>query len=376
MINKKRLIKLTQQLIRINSENPPGREKEIAQFLQAYLRRLGLEAKIYEFKKGRANLVAAISAAGRGKTLLITPHLDTVPAGKSWSRNPFGAAVKKNRIYGLGATDCKGNLAVAVEALNSLLEEKRVLDYNLVFAATADEECGSNLGLAAFLKKGILRPDAAVVLDADDFNIIVAQKGLLQIKVKIEGRRAHAAYPERGVNAIDKAIAIIRRLKGNKFAYPRNKYLKSPTVNTGTIRGGDKVNIVADWCEFELDFRFLPGMASGDLLRRIKKVIGSYTKDYRLEIEGLQQPYSLKRGHPLVLGLKKAMRKFKLKPEVKGSEGATVITFFKEKGVPAVATGFGCSGCAHVSDEFADTGRLYKGALVLEEFLKESLWKE
>lgn len=375
MINKKRLIKLARQLIRINSENPPGYEKEIARFLRGYLQGLGLRAKIYEFKKGRSNLVANLASTGRKKSLLITPHLDTVPAGRNWSLDPFSATVKKSRIYGLGATDCKGNLAAAVEALNSLLEEKRVLDYNLIFAATADEECGSVLGLLPLLKRGILRPDAAVVLDADDFNIIVAQKGLAQIKVKIEGRRAHAAYPWRGVNAIDKALEIIRRIRAHKFSYRRNKYLKGPTVNVGTIRGGDKVNIVADWCEFELDFRFLPGMPVGSILSQVKNIIRKHTKKYRLDLEGLQQPYSISPFHPLVLHLTQAMRRLRIEPAVQGSEGATVITFFQERGIPAVATGFGRDGCAHVSDEFIDIDRLHKGAQVLEAFLKESLWK-
>ncbi|MFH0936009.1 MAG: M20 family metallopeptidase [Candidatus Omnitrophota bacterium] len=375
MINKRRLIKLTRQLIRINSENPPGNEKRIARFLRGYLQGLGLRAKIYEFKKGRSNLVATLAAAGRKKSLLVTPHLDTVPAGRNWSLDPFSATIKKSRIYGLGATDCKGNLAAAVEALNSLLEEKRVLDYNLILAATADEECGSVLGLLSLLKKGILHPDAAVVLDADDFNIIVAQKGLAQIKVKIEGKRAHAAYPWRGVNAIDKAADIIRRIRGHKFSYRRNKYLKGPTVNVGTIRGGDKVNIVADWCEFELDFRFLPRMSAGSILRQVENIIRKHTKKYRLEIEGLQQPYSISPLHPMVLHLKQAMRKLKIEPAIQGSEGATAITFFHQRGIPAVATGFGGAGCAHMSDEFIDIDRLHKGAQVLEEFLKESLWK-
>jgi succinyl-diaminopimelate desuccinylase len=100
MVNKKRLIKLTRHLIGINSENPPGGEKRIADFLRRYLQGLGIRAKIYEFKKGRSNLVAYLPCAGRKKSLLITPHLDTVPAGKSWSLDPFSARIKKGRIYG------------------------------------------------------------------------------------------------------------------------------------------------------------------------------------------------------------------------------------------------------------------------------------
>jgi len=69
-------------------------------------------------------------------------------------------------------------------------------------------------------------------------------------------------------------------------------------------------------------------------------------------------------------GLKKAMRKIGVRPRVEGSEGATVITFFQDKNIPAIATGFGCEGCNHIADEYVKISNLYKGAKVLQEFLK------
>ena len=386
MINKNRLIKLAQQLISINSQNPGGNEFQIARFVRGYLRKFGLKARIYEFKKRRSNVVATLKGRNKRYSLLITPHLDTVPAGKSWKRDPFGAEIVKDRIYGLGATDCKGNLACALEAINSIVEEKTILDYNLIFAATADEETGSSLGLLPLLDKKILKPDAALVLDADNFEIIVTQKGLMHLKLKIQGKRAHGAYPERGVNAIDIAIDIIREIKAHKFSYAKNRYLRPPTINLGTIRGGDKVNIVADWCEFELDFRFLPGSQAKDLLTIIKGIINKHTKKTsrhngipqnagKIEIEGIQEPYCISNTHPLVVHLKKAMRKIKVKPIVKGSEGATVMTFFQHKNIPAVACGFGAKGSAHIADEYARIDDLYKGAYALAQFLKNYQFK-
>jgi succinyl-diaminopimelate desuccinylase len=376
MVNQRRLIKLAKKLIKINSQNPPGDEFCIAEFVKAYLDNLGINAKIYAFRSRRSNIVAHLKGRDNRHSLLITPHLDTVPAGQSWSANPFSAKIRKNRIYGLGATDCKGNLACALEAINSIVEDRVLLDYRLVFAATADEESGSGLGLKPLLDKNILKPDAAVVLDSDDFGIIVTQKGLLHLKVKIQGKRSHGAYPDRGINAIDIAIGIIREIKAHKFPYKRNKYLRPPTLNVGTIQGGDKVNIVADWCEFELDFRFLPGTQTKDLLKYIKYVIKKHAKEFGIEIEGIQRPYSINGNHPLVVCLKKAMRKIKVRPVIEGSEGATVITFFQGKNIPAVASGFGSSGCAHMTDEYVKIENLYKGALVLEEFLRSYNFKD
>lgn len=370
MVNRKRLTALTQKLIRINSQNPPGDEFQIAGFVKNYLKYLGLQAKTYEFKKRRTNVIAVLKGKSNKHSLLITPHLDTVPAGKNWAMKPFAGKIQGKRIFGLGATDCKGNLACALEAIKSIVEKRISLNYNLIFAATADEESGSDLGLIPLLNKKILKPDAAVVLDSDDFDIIVTQKGLMHLKVKIQGKRAHGAYPWRGINAIDIAIDIIKEIKAEKLPYKENKYLRPPTINTGTIHGGDKVNVVADWCEFELDFRFLPGMCAKGLLKTLKNTIRKHTKKFKIEIEGIQEPYSINQSHSLVKCITKAMRKFKVKPQIKGSEGATVITFFQNKNIPAIATGFGCEGCAHTADEYVKIDNLYKGALVLEEFLK------
>ena len=370
MIKRERLIKLTRKLIQIDSQNPPGDESRIAKFVKNYLDNLGLKTKIYEFKKRRSNVVAVLGGRDKKHALLVTPHLDTVPAGKNWRFSPFKSKIYKGKIYGLGATDCKGNLACALEAINSLVEARIVLNYNLVFAATSDEESGSNLGLVPLLDKGILKPDAAVVLDSDDFEIIVTQKGLVHLKINLQGVRAHGAYPWRGINAIDIAIDILKELKTHKFFYTKNKYLRPPTLNIGTIKGGDKVNVVADWCEFELDFRFLPGMSEREILKELKNIIQRHTQKFKIEIEGIQKPYRIDEGHPLVRSLAQTIRNVGLRPIIKGSEGATTITFFQNKNIPAIATGFGSQGCAHSADEYVKIDNLYKGAMVLEEFLK------
>lgn len=369
MVNKKRIIWLIRKLIQINSENPPGDEYRIACFVKSYLEELGLKTKTYEFKKRRTNVIAYLGKK-KGPSLVISPHLDTVPHGGSWRFDPFKGAIYRNKIYGLGATDCKINLACALEAINSIVENKARLDYRLIFAATADEECGSGLGLIPLLEKNIIRADAAIILDADEFDIIVTQKGLIHFKVKIQGRRAHGAYPWRGINAIELATNIIRDLKAHKFTFKKNKFLKPPTVNIGTIKGGDKVNIVADWCEFEVDFRYLPGMSYEHCFNQVKSIIKKHVKKFKIEIGAQQEPYYINEDNPLVANIKRAMHKLKIKTIVKGSEGATVMAFFEHKKIPAVATGFGSRGCAHVANEYVKIDNLYKGALALEELIK------
>ena len=367
MINKKRLIKLTQELIRINSENPPGKEAKIGAFIKSAMRKAGLKViKTYTFASGRPNIIGILKGKGSKGALLLSPHIDTVPAGKNWKHNPFGASLEGDKLFGRGATDCKGNLAVCLEVINSLIEDKTKLNRDLIIAATVDEETGSKEGMIKLLGKKILNPDFALILDSDDFDCIVAQKGLIHFKVKLFGKKAHGAYPQRGINAIERGAEVILELKNFKFDFEPHPYLKAPTVNIGKICGGEKVNIVADFCEFEVDVRFLPGMDAREILRQVKKIVRAKIKKFSIDVDSIQQPYEISKDNPLVACLLDADRKFSLH----GSEGATVITFFKKFNIPAVATGFGQGGCAHIADEYVKISSLFRGAQALEKFIK------
>jgi acetylornithine deacetylase/succinyl-diaminopimelate desuccinylase-like protein len=174
-----------------------------------------------------------------------------------------------------------------------------------------------------------------------------------------------------GNNAISMAVDILKDLKDKKFIFRKNRHLRPPTLNIGTIKGGDKVNIVADWCEIELDFRFLPGMSEAVILKGLENIVKKYSRKYKIEIQGIQKPYEIEENHLLVKSLSRAMSRLNIKPKIKGSEGATTVTFFQDKMIPAIATGFGSGGSAHASDEYVKVNNLYRGACVLEKFLKE-----
>jgi succinyl-diaminopimelate desuccinylase len=377
VINKDRLVRLTRKLIQINSENPPGNEYPLARFVAGKLRSCGFQVKSYEFARRRTNIVATLKGAPSGRegmsakgSVLFSPHLDTVPAGRGWKFKPFSAQVSAGKIFGRGASDCKGNLAVGLEVMHSLAEGQVRLKRDIIFAATADEEAGSGLGIIPLIKKGILRPSAAVILDSDDFSVIVAQKGLIHFKIRVFGKKAHGAYPHLGINAIEIAARIINDLKKYRFSYRRHPLLKAPTVNIGTIKGGDKVNMVADYCEFEVDLRFLPGMKAKDILRKIRSIAQRRAGKFKIIVDGIQQPCEINKDNPLVKTLLCANRRLGKKAKLEGSEGATVISFFLQKHIPALATGFGKEGTAHATNEYAVIDDLYQGARVLEEFIK------
>ena len=376
MINKARLTAILTKLLKINSANPPGSEVAVADFVARDLKSIGLDIKIYSFAKNRPNVVATLKGAwprakAAREALLLTPHYDTVPFGNGWKFDPLGAEIQKGRIYGRGASDDKGNCAVGMEALHSLVEDGVRLQRDIVFAATADEETGSKLGVIPLLKKGILRPKAAMILDSEEFEAIIAQKGLFHCRVQIFGKKAHGAYNWLGVNAIEIAARVINRLKKHQFKYKKHSLLVPPTKNIGTIRGGDKVNIVADFCEFSLDIRFMPGMKAEGVLKEIKSIVAKETKDFKVVIDDTQKPYGIDATHPFVKTYVDACRKLGFKAQLKGSQGATVITFFQDYGIPAFSTGWGSHGVIHANDEYAEIKTLHNGAKVLEAFIKE-----
>jgi len=376
MINKERLIAILIKLIKINSANPPGNETAVADFVARDLKSIGMDIKIYSFAKNRPNVVATLKgswprAKAAREALLITPHYDTVPFGKGWKFDPLGAAISKGRIYGRGASDDKGNCAVGMEALHSLVEDGVRLQRDIVFAATADEETGSKLGIIPLLNKGILRPKAALITDSEEFDAVIAQKGLFHCRVQIFGKKAHGAYNWLGINAIEIASRVINRLKKHQFKYKKHPLLVPPTKNIGTIRGGDKVNIVADFCEFTLDIRFMPGMKADAVLKEVKSIVAKEAKDFKVIIDDTQKPYGIDPKHPFVKTYVDTCRKMGFKANLKGSQGATVITFFQDYGIPAFSTGWGSHGVIHANDEYAEIKTLHNGAKVLEAFIKD-----
>ena len=376
MINKARLIKLTQKVISFNSENPPGNELECARFIEKDMRSLGLDVKTYTYAKNRPNIVATLRgslprAQAAKEAILLTPHFDTVPIGQGWKFDPLGGEVRKGKLYGRGASDDKGNLASCMELMRSLVEDKTRLKKDVMMAATVDEETGSHQGIIPLLEKKVLQPKFALVMDSSEFDAVIAQKGLIHARIQIFGTKAHGAYNWLGVNAIEIAAKVINRLKEHKFKYRKHPLLHPPTMNVGVIKGGDKVNMVSDFCEFALDTRYLPGMDPKDVLSQIKSIVRRETKRFKVEIDDWQLPYEIEQDHPCVQAYLQTVKRMKCQGSAKGSEGATVITFFKKHHIPAFATGFAAHGTAHTNDEYIFVDSLYKGTQVLEEFIKE-----
>lgn len=376
MINKTRLIKITQKVISFDSCNPPGTEYELAKFIEADMKSLGIDVKTYTYAKNRPNIVATLKGSlprkeAAREAICITPHFDTVPFGRGWKYPPLSGKIVGNKLYGRGATDDKGNLASCMEVMRSLVESGYKPKKDIVMAATVDEETGSHYGIVPLVKKGIVKPKLALVMDSTEFDAVAAQKGLIHGRVQIFGKKAHGAYNWRGVSAIEASARIINKLKNIKWKYKKHALLRPPTLNIGVIGGGDKVNMVCDLCEFTIDFRFLPGMKAKDILKKFNDVIKTEAKSFKILIDDIQEPYEIDEKHPFIQKYLQVANKGKKRAEVKGSEGATVITLFQNYNVLSFATGWGAHETAHTTDEYIYISSLYEGTKILENYIKE-----
>src|SRR6476659_10880325 len=195
---------LLQELIRIDTTNPPGNETAAAEVLQAYLEESGAQVDLYARVPARANLVARIPGRGDGPTLLFLSHTDVVLADAAeWSADPFGGELRDGSVWGRGALDRKGQVAASAVALATLAREGFEPAGDLVFTAVADEEVGEGFGLPWLCAEhpDAVRTDYALnegagerieLLGRPFYLCSSAEKMSSPFRLRVHGRAGHA----------------------------------------------------------------------------------------------------------------------------------------------------------------------------------------
>src|SRR5437660_7805601 len=144
---REEVTEVLQELIRLDTTNPPGNETRVAEFLRDYLGDNGVECELIARAPERANLVARIRGNENGPRVLLLSHTDVVLADPSeWQTDPFGGELRDGEVWGRGALDMKGQVAAEAVAVASLAREGFEPSGELIFAATADEEGGAGFG--------------------------------------------------------------------------------------------------------------------------------------------------------------------------------------------------------------------------------------
>ncbi|MDE2217531.1 MAG: M20/M25/M40 family metallo-hydrolase, partial [Planctomycetota bacterium] len=302
---EKEIIALACRLINTKTENPPGDEILAVRIVEEFFQSLQIPYAIFEKTKNRSNIVGYI---GKGRpSLLIACHLDVVPAGDDWKKNPFEAWIENGRIYGRGSSDNKGQMASMLAVARFLKENESKLKGQFILAGVADEERGSSLGLEYLLNECKVSADYAIIPDvAHNMNLIdVTEKGALFLEITSHGKQAHGSRPEIGINAIWNMITLLERIKQLKFKHTSHPLHTPPTLNLGSIHSGTAPNIVPAVCKAQLDIRYLPEDSSDDIILNLKAIIKEVevqypTTRFDLRIISNQPPTAVPLNNPLV----------------------------------------------------------------------------
>jgi acetylornithine deacetylase len=338
-----------------------------------YVDRPGVRVNRLASEDGRkANLVisAGPEPADDLLGLVLCGHMDVVPPGEGWTSDPFSLTRRDDRLFGRGACDMKGFLAVAT----NLFSEIRDLRQPLALLFTHDEETGTTGArrLADSGVGGVRLPRATLVGEPTKLTVVRAHKGLVEMRVTVLGRSAHSGYPHLGRSAIEPAgrIAVaLAELREQLSAERPPKHTLVPDVpyvplNIGTIRGGTAPNVVPDRCEMVLTFRPLPGDDGAVVRRRVEQAIREAAGDAPVEIQVVSEspPMETPPDAPLLVALVRE----------NGGDAPSTVSYatdagwLQRLGLQCVLFGPGDIAVAHRPDEYVRVQDLARARQVLE----------
>ena len=264
--NEGQMIQLLADLVKIPSVS--GNEKELAKFIDQYCKNLGFESEIDR----HGNVLALVKGKRPGKRIAFNSHLDTVPVGDGWSRDPFCAEIEDGKLYGRGSTDCKAAIAASIIAAKSMIDAGIDFAGEIALMYPVDEEVQdiSRKGTLKMLQDGF-KADMCINGEDTDLKVCLVCEGMLEIKITTYGVGAHGATPFKGVNAIGSMCKIYQELQ--KIVPGVNKYAGSGSINPGVISGGERSSVVPDRCEMKVSRFTVPGETGAQFLQQVNEII-------------------------------------------------------------------------------------------------------
>ncbi len=300
-----------QALIRLDTTNPPGNERLAADFIAHALRAEKIEATIIEPKPTRANLIARITGTDRSNPpLMLSSHTDVVPVEpQNWTRAPFGGEIADGCVWGRGSIDMKTKCAMDLGIVLALQRSGVLPERDLILAAVADEEAGSELG-ARFLVENhpelvragfVLNETGGFTLFMGErryYPIQVAEKGFVTVKMTVRGAPGHGSMPrtDTAIAWMAELITRIGRMPMRRRVTPLMRRVlddfglaveKAPplfrpmlanTVTPTIVRAGYKDNVIPGEASVILDGRTLPGESEQSFLAELRAIVGPEPK--------------------------------------------------------------------------------------------------
>ena len=364
-------VALTRSLLRFDTINPPGRERDCARYAGAMLQEWGYQVDYHEYEDSRTSVVARAGGNERKAPICLTGHLDVVPLGaRAWTKDPFSGETDGDKLFGRGASDMKAGVAAILLAARSMAKHAAGTP-GVVIVLTAAEEGGCIGSRFLSQEKELLGKAGAMVVGEPTSNYpLVGHKGSLKFHAHFKGVSAHGSMPHLGVNAIYKAARALGMLEAFDFGVAPHPVMGKPTLNVGTIQGGNTVNAVPDAAEIGVDIRTVPGMDHGALLARLTSMLSEAELDVFSNLgpvwtapdgEWVQRVFEICRPH------------LASKPEARTApymtDAANLLKAYA--GAPTVVLGPGEAAMAHQTDEYCSMERIRQSVSIYEAILRD-----
>ncbi|MGP2449192.1 acetylornithine deacetylase [Pantoea stewartii subsp. indologenes] len=236
----------------------------LIQFIDDYLTDRGITTQwLYDDSGKKANLYARLGPEGEGGVML-SGHTDVVPVeGQNWSVPPFALTERDGRYYGRGSADMKGFIACVLAMLDAFLQQPLRMPLHLAFSCDEEVGCLGVRALVAMLNASPAKPAMCIVGEPTAMQPVYGHKGKRAVRCRVQGHACHSAYTHQGVNAVHYAARLIAHLLQQEEALKqqRDERFEPPysTLQIGTIQGGTALNIVPETCQFDMEWRTLPG---------------------------------------------------------------------------------------------------------------------
>ena len=392
------LEKTLAELVATASVNPMGRavagpeyyEYKLTDYLERAFGQLGLKTHRQPVAPLRDNLLARLDGRptpedGR-RLILFEVHQDTVPV-EGMTIEPWTPTIHDGRLYGRGSCDVKGGMAAMLEAVARLADEQPENRPTVVMACTVNEEYGFTgaTSLCRYwsdLRSPLLtrRPDAAIVAEPTNLDIVVAHKGVARWRCHTHGRAAHSSRPEAGDNAIYRMARVIaalerfhRQVLGGRPPHP---LCGPPTLSVGTIAGGISVNTVPDRCTIEIDRRLLPGEEPASAQREVIDFIARALGDPHSAALVEHEPLLIQNAGLSDSGNRELAEQLSVATQLVinranriGVPFGTDAAAYSRASVPTVVFGPGSIEQAHTADEWISLEQVRQASEILYRFV-------
>jgi acetylornithine deacetylase/succinyl-diaminopimelate desuccinylase-like protein len=400
------LVKTLSELVATPSINPMGRpadspdffEYQLTDYLERFFADQGLSYWRQPISPKRENIIACVpgepSIESGGGLLLLEAHQDTVPVD-GMTISPFDPQIRDGRLSGRGSCDIKGGMAAMLAAMVRLSHERPMMPRpTVVMACTVNEEHGFTgaIGLSRLWSSersqshdtGAAcpliprRPDAAIVAEPTNLNVVVAHKGMVRWRCHTLGRAAHSSQPELGENAIFRMTKVLdaleryqREIVGTLAEHP---LCGKPTLNVGLINGGMSVNTVPDRCTIEIDRRLVPGEDPHAAWKHVITYIARETglgefvshDPPLMHSRGLRDTHNRELANSLTAAVNTVTGKNCTQI---GVAFGTDAAWYDAAGVPTVVFGPGSITQAHTADEWVPLAEVDQSAEALYQFV-------